>query len=567
LLGPAIPAITSDFRTLDHISWYTSAYLLTQMPFQLVFGRVLGFFEPKLFYMAAMLVFEVGSVLCATAPSSAVFILGRAVSGVGAAGIMAGGFAILGHTPMRERPRLMAFFFAMQSVAYTAGPSISGALTDSYLTWRFNFWIQLPLGVVALATFHFVVDSVPNPNCDLPLLTKLNRCDPISTGLLMSWLVLLFLALEWGGSSLPYSSPQVWGCLLGAGLLAIAFAALQVRKKDDGLVPLRLINQRTVACCCAFSALYGAANVTHITLLPTYLQTVHDISATLSGVYQLPITFSNIISVAISSQAISTWGHFLPFLRAGPLVYLVGSVLFQQLRTTSGPAWYIGSEIPIGAGFGLAIHSSVLAIQVVVSPHDMPLAAVMELFSQQLGRAVGISIAQSIFVQNLQAGLRGVVDASGGNSSTSSSNSSIVSDLAGQGLQEMIDSMKALEPASQAAVREVLNGALTTAFILPVAATAGAAVLTWFVETRTIDVSKKAGRASGGDDAEQTQIKSGGRQGEDTTVAAIGEKNTDRTAPEVAPGDDARVDASGGVKGGLTAARVNTRKDNRGSSY
>lgn len=104
------------------------------MPFQLVFGRLVAFFEPKLFYMLSVLVFEVGSVLCATAPASAVFILGRAVAGFGAAGMTAAGFAIIGHTPMRERPRLMAFFMALQAVAYTSGPTMSGALTDSHLT-------------------------------------------------------------------------------------------------------------------------------------------------------------------------------------------------------------------------------------------------------------------------------------------------------------------------------------------------------------------------------------------------------------------------------------------------
>ena len=109
-------------------------YLLTLMPFQLLFGRLVGFFEPKLFHMLSLLVFEVGSVICATAPGSAVFILGRAVAGFGAAGMTAAGFAIIGHTPMRERPRLMAFFAALQAVAYTAGPTMSGALTDSHLT-------------------------------------------------------------------------------------------------------------------------------------------------------------------------------------------------------------------------------------------------------------------------------------------------------------------------------------------------------------------------------------------------------------------------------------------------
>ena len=135
ILGPAIPAITSEFRTLDHIGWYVSAYLLTLMPLQLVLSRLVAFYDPKTFYMLFTLVFEVGSTLCASAPSSPVFVLGRAMAGVGAGGITAGTFAVIGRgTPRRERPRLMACFAALQAVAYTAGPTLSGALTDTYLT-------------------------------------------------------------------------------------------------------------------------------------------------------------------------------------------------------------------------------------------------------------------------------------------------------------------------------------------------------------------------------------------------------------------------------------------------
>jgi MFS family permease len=109
-----------------------------------VLGRLAAFYEPKLFYMLFICCFEVGSILCATAPTSAVFILGRAVSGFGAAGITAGGFALIGITPMRERPRLMAFFAALQAVAYTSGPTISGTLTDSWLTVS-DWWRCRPL--------------------------------------------------------------------------------------------------------------------------------------------------------------------------------------------------------------------------------------------------------------------------------------------------------------------------------------------------------------------------------------------------------------------------------------
>ena len=119
-------------------------YLLVQMSCQPVFGRLLQYYEPKMFYMASLVVFEIGSIVCATSPSSVALVLGRAVAGVGAAGIVTGSLAIFGDTaPLRERPRGMAVIAALQSVAYLAGPIVSGALTDSRVTWRFNFWINL----------------------------------------------------------------------------------------------------------------------------------------------------------------------------------------------------------------------------------------------------------------------------------------------------------------------------------------------------------------------------------------------------------------------------------------
>lgn len=234
--------------------------------------------------------------------------------------------------------------------------------------------------------------------------------------------------------------------------------------------------------CCLFSALYGMANVIHITLLPTYLQTVHGLSATLSGVYQLPITFSNLASMALAGLAISAWGRYVPFLWCGPLVYLLGAVLFQQLRADSAAAQYVGYQVPTGVGFGVAVHSSILAVQAVSSADDMPVASVMEVFSMQLGRAVGISVAQSLFVQYLQKGLKRIEVLSGGQAGA----------FAGDGLRSMVAAMEGMDAEAVGEVREALNEAITTAFVVPVAATAAAAVVTWFVERRTMDVSKRS---------------------------------------------------------------------------
>ena len=254
----------------------------------------------------------------------------------------------------------------------------------------------------------------------------------------------------------------------------------------SGVIPVRILKQRTVAVCCLFSALYGMANVIHITLLPTYLQTVHGLSATLSGVCQLPITFSNLASMALAGLAISAWGRYVPLLWCGPLVYLLGAVLLQQLRADSTAAQYVACQVPAGVGFGAAVHSSILAVQAVSSAGDMPVASVMEVFSMQLGRAVGISVAQSLFVECLRRGLRRVAALSGEQAAAAAA-------FAGDdGLRSMVAAMEGMDAETVREVRGVLNEAITTAFVVPVAATAAAAVVTWFVERRTMDVSKRS---------------------------------------------------------------------------
>jgi MFS family permease len=143
-IATAIPRITSELNSIDDIGWYASAYLLAQMSLQPTFGRVYIYFEAKIMFLISLFMFEVGSVICAVAPSSPVLILGRAIAGAAAAGMLTGNLAIFGQVvPLRNRPRGMAIMTGLYSIATLAGPTVGGLLTDSRLTWRFCFWINL----------------------------------------------------------------------------------------------------------------------------------------------------------------------------------------------------------------------------------------------------------------------------------------------------------------------------------------------------------------------------------------------------------------------------------------
>lgn len=259
------------------------------------------------------------------------------------------------------------------------------------------------------------------------------------------------------------------------------------------VIPLRIFKQRTVAVCCIFSTLYGIASITYSMLLPTYFQTVHDTTATLSGIYYIPMTIASVVGIIITGFSITAWGHYVPFMWAGPLVFMTGSVLFHLLEPSSTQAQYLGYQIITGLGFGLSIHVSLIAVQVVSLPEDMPSACVTELLSGQIGGAVGVSIAQNLFLSTLREELRQIV----------SPEEAVT--FANSGLKAMVETMKTLEVGMREQFRHALNNSVTTAFVVPIAVTALAEVASWFIERRTVDVSKPEDSSptpSSGDDVE-----------------------------------------------------------------
>lgn len=247
---------------------------------------------------------------------------------------------------------------------------------------------------------------------------------------------------------------------------------------SSAVIPLRLVKQRTIAVCCLYSVLYGIANIVHSSLLSTYFQTVHDISTTMSGIYYIPRTLASVIGSVITGFAVTACGYYVPFLWAGPWVFLAGSVLLQQLQIASTAAQYLGFQTLVGFGFGVSIHMSIIAVQVVSSPEDMPTACVMEVFSGQLGGALGASIAQNLFVGRLKQRLQEIVPLAEATA------------FANAGLSDMVSSMEALDARTRSSFRSALSEAITTAFIVPIVATSLAAIVSWFVEWKRIDVSK-----------------------------------------------------------------------------
>ncbi len=197
--------MTNEFNSLNDVGWYGSAYLLTCCAFQLLFGKIYAVFPIRFVLLANTLVFEVGSAICGAAPTSVAFIVGRAVCGVGAAGLFAGTIVcIIDIVPLHQRPKIQGMFGALFGIASILGPLIGGAFTSN-VTWRWCFYINLPIGGVAMVVIAVFLKVPDRDTTKLPLAEKIRQLDLLGTSILVPGVVCLLLALQWGGPEYPVS--------------------------------------------------------------------------------------------------------------------------------------------------------------------------------------------------------------------------------------------------------------------------------------------------------------------------------------------------------------------------
>ncbi|KAF7361116.1 DHA14-like major facilitator [Mycena sanguinolenta] len=416
IIATAIPKITDEFKSLDDVGWYGSAYLLTMSATQLLFGKFYVFLPVKWVYVTAISIFEIGSLLCGAAPNSDALIIGRAIAGLGSAGIISGALIIVAHSvPLAKRPIYTGLVGGTYGIASVAGPLMGGAFTDK-VTWRFCFYINLPIGAVTLLVIIFLFKMPKHGQVKHEPATFMERAqnfDPFGVGVFIPAIVSLLLALQWGGSKYPWKSGRIIALFVVFGVLILVFIRIQFWKQDAATIPPRILKQRSIWSGAFFAFSTGAAFFVLTFYLPIWFQAIRGVSAVHSGIDNLPMILSLVLASIIGGVAITVVGYYAPFMIVSSAILAVGCGLISTLKVNSGHTKWIPYQFIAGIGIGLGQQQPLLAAQVVLDLKDVPIGTSMIMFAQTLGSALFVSIGENVFENKLVSGLiRNVPDVS-----------------------------------------------------------------------------------------------------------------------------------------------------------
>ncbi|UPK95961.1 hypothetical protein LCI18_006896 [Fusarium solani-melongenae] len=408
IITTAIPQITDDFNAVTDIGWYGSAYLLTLCAFQLLFGKIYSFLSIKRTLLSVILLFEIGSTVCGAAPNSVVFIIGRAIAGLGAAGIMTGVMVVIVHSvPLHKRPLYQGMFGAVFGTASVVGPLLGGVFT-SKVTWRWCFYINLPLGGVAMVVIQLLLNIPDQDKTKLSLKAKILQLDIYGTVLFIPGTVCLVLALQWGGLVHAWNDGRVIVLLVLAGLLLLGFAMVQVFLPKTATIPPRIFMQRSIAAGFFATLCIGSQMMIFTYYLPIWFQAIQGVSAVDSGFRILPTVLSVVVASLSTGILVKRIGYYTPFMILGVCFMSVGAGLLTTLHVDTSAPKLIGYQILYGWGMGSVSQAPNLAAQTVLTKKDIPIGASLMFFSQLLGGTIFVSVAQNMINNQLLHSLSSV---------------------------------------------------------------------------------------------------------------------------------------------------------------
>ncbi|OLO92003.1 MDR family MFS transporter [Actinomyces naeslundii] len=396
IVGTALPTIVGDLGGAAHMAWVLTAYTLAITVAMPVYGKLGDLVGRKNLFLVAIALFLIGSALCGTADTMTQLIIYRFIQGLGGGGLMISSQAITGDLiPPRVRGTYMAPMGAMFGIASILGPIIGGWLTDS-VSWRWTFWINLPLGVLAFVAIAIVL-RLPSHRLTSPI-------DWWGLALMDAGAVAIVLMATWGGNQYAWTSPVIIG-LGAAGLVCWGLFAYVETRAADPILPWSILTNRTfiVATVVGMLAMGGMIGV--MSYLPTYLQMVYGYSATASGLLLVPITIGMLVSSILSGILVSRTDRYKIYPVLGPLVAAGASFWLSRLTTTS-PVWEVSAAtFFIGAGIGMFFQLLVTVVQNAIEARHLGTATSGNNFFREVGVSLGASLIGAAFSSGLTSNL------------------------------------------------------------------------------------------------------------------------------------------------------------------
>lgn len=463
IVATALPTITGDLGGLNHLSWVVTAYLLTSTASVPLYGKISDLYGRKRIFQLAIVLFLIGSVISGAAQNMLTLIIARGIQGMGGGGLMALSMIIIADiVSPRERGRYQGYTGAVFATASVAGPLLGGFFTDS-LTWRWIFYINLPLGLLALV----VTSSVLN----IPFDRREHKVDYLGAVLLVAGVSSLLLVTVWGGNEFAWTSPTIVGLGVAGVALVIAFI-FQERHAAEPILPLRLFHESVFSVGSAISALVGVAMFGSTVFLPLYFQIVTGASATKSGLLMIPMVSGLMFTSIGSGRIISRTGKYRVFPIAGGAVTTVGMLLLPRLGVDTPRYETALYMFILGCGMGMMMQTLILAVQNVVPYADMGAATSGVSFFRSMGGAFGVAIFGTILNNRLDYYVPKKVPAD------------VLASLgspAGNDIGQSRQAIEALPAVARSGVIESFASSLDVVFLCAVPLVAITFVLAWFL--------------------------------------------------------------------------------------